>query len=117
MKQNLCYSIGLFVILLGFTFNSSVYAQSRCDTACANDMSCKTGLCILTKCSDDGGDVGCFEYCLNCAGIETCYAMGETCNYTGNVVRLGSTSSSNELQSSSKMLYIYFLLFLLFFLF
>ena len=88
----------------------SASAQSRCDTACALDTTCKTGLCVLTKCSDDGS---CHEYCLNCAGVETCYATGNTCDYS-NTVRL-YLNSSNNLKYSFKLLMLSgLLLFLLF---
>lgn len=68
--------------------------QSKCDTICANDNSCSTGRCILTHCSDSSA---CFKYCLNCAGVETCYASGQSCERAYNVVVLGSTSVKSSM--------------------
>jgi hypothetical protein len=91
------------VICLAFFFlklNAETQV-TKCDKACLNDLSCSTGIyinfifilkkkqslsnfkiflrniklgkCILTQCSDV---TNCYLYCLNCAGIETCYGHG-----------------------------------------
>ena len=68
--------------------------QSKCDTVCANDPSCSVGKCILTQCTDSNS---CFKYCLNCNGVETCYASGHACERAYNVVVLGSSSTKSSI--------------------
>lgn len=53
--------------------------QSKCDLVCANNLSCRAGDCVLTKCSED---LKCLEYCFNCFGSESCYQTGPSCDYS-----------------------------------
>lgn len=74
-------------------------AQTNCDTICASDYRCNSGLCILTDCTDLDN---CFKYCFNCGGNETCYGSGPDCDYSSNLVYL----NSNSLQISYVLLLI-----------
>lgn len=58
---------------------SSDGLQSKCDLVCANNLSCRAGDCILTKCTED---LKCLEYCFNCFGSESCYQTGPSCDYS-----------------------------------
>ncbi|CAF0715877.1 unnamed protein product [Brachionus calyciflorus] len=57
-------------------------AQSQCDTICSITPNCNSGICFISKCSEANG---CFEFCLNCAGIETCSQAGLTCSPSASI--------------------------------
>jgi len=89
---------------------SSTFAQSsanstRCNSACANDLSCSSNQCSLASCSDTGS---CFQYCLQCNDITTCYATGTTCYFTSG---LQTTNISNQTKYSIYLTVFSFLLF------
>ena len=94
--------IGLAICLLLATLQ--VQAQSRCDTACANDSSCSSNQCVLTSCADT---TSCYQYCLRCNEIETCYGNGPSCPITVTKV----ANSTNKL-SSSILLSFFYIIFL-----
>lgn len=109
-----CAKNSSFILILALVVCVSlkmVNGQSRCDAACANDSSCRSGLCSLSKCSDSGT---CYEFCLRCAGIETCYASGDTCKSTGFNFGFNGFSSSNNLKYSISLLVVTTASFILF---
>lgn len=91
-------------IFLVMEMPKGIRAQSRCDTACANDASCSAGICSLSRCSDTGG---CYELCFKCAGIETCSSVGLTCKPSGSI-NFGWNSSTN-LKYSFPFIFVLFL--------
>lgn len=113
MTMKILFGLGCLMALVvlnsaqgGASF-SAVF-QSNCDTICADDATCSSGKCILTQCSESSS---CFKYCLNCAGVETCYARGDLCERQANVVVLGSGASSTRISTSIILLLIVFSLF------
>lgn len=68
----------LLVVVVVTALAPLVRGQSRCVNACKNSPTCATGLCTLQSCTDSGT---CYEYCLNCAGVVTCYASGYGCSF------------------------------------
>lgn len=103
--KNFCLILGLAICIAVTSTFAQTPTTTRCDTACANDESCRTNKCALTRCSDSGT---CYQFCLRCNEIETCYATGGTCDYSGNTI---------QVNSSNKMKYSYVLgIFLLTFL-
>jgi hypothetical protein len=105
-----CFSIKLYLTLylIICSFNiGSIWCQSRCASVCNSVQLCQSGQCwlnfnfikfiiytwfeiiiiiyfkftgTLDKCSETST---CFEYCLNCLGIQTCYSNGDKCTYNG----------------------------------
>ena len=100
--------ICLALFLISCSSSQTQAQTNRCTTACANDVSCNTNQCILTSCLDT---VPCYQYCLQCSGIVTCYGIGPSCpiTMTQNQNQTSSTtippipiqkSSSNQLKYS-----------------
>ena len=99
--------IGLFFLI--FSMNVlRTEAQAKCDKICSDDYNCNSGRCILTQCSDLPD---CFQYCLNCAGLESCYGSGSACNYTANIVRLGSSTLKYSVSLGATTLFTTFAFF------
>ncbi len=48
------------MLFLVFCSASAQNQPTRCDTACANDNSCRNNICVLTRCSDTGIFYVCF---------------------------------------------------------
>lgn len=76
--------VGLLLIAVPPS-NVLVRAQTstgtRCLNACQNSPTCASGLCTLQSCTDTGT---CYEYCLNCSGVVTCYASGYGCSFNSS---------------------------------
>ena len=89
LTQKLCLLLGIAVICLTVTTTYVQAQTTRCDTACAKDESCSSNRCTLTRCSDT---TSCYQYCLRCNDIETCYGTGPSCDYSGNTIQNNSST-------------------------
>ncbi len=83
-------SLILIFCLLMINFNKMVNAQSRCATACQNNPQCSSGVCTLASCSDT---TSCYQFCLNCNSVITCYGSGNGCSFTNALVQISSSAS------------------------
>ena len=79
--------IAVLVMCLILALSQAQAQTTRCDTACANDVSCSSNQCVLTSCSDTSS---CYQYCLRCNDIQTCYGTGPSCPVT--VTQLNSSN-------------------------
>lgn len=101
--KNMCITLGVTLCLIV----SSTLAQTRCNSACANDLACSSNQCQLTSCSDLGS---CYQYCLKCNDITTCYATGTTCDFSGGI----QTNASNKVKFSIYLSILTFFLYNIF---
>ena len=105
LKKRILLSLAIVLV-----FIQQIDCQSRCDTICASDLRCSSGQCLLSKCSDRET---CFEFCLRCYDVETCYASGATCDFSDGTINLNSsnknTQSCHFLLSLATVLYTYLL--------
>ena len=85
----------LCLLLVVFNKSALVSGQSRCSTACQNNPSCLSGVCTLASCTDT---TSCYQFCLNCSGVVTCYGSGSGCSFSASLVQVTSDSPSNKLR-------------------
>ena len=77
------------VVLLATTILLHLIGQTeafgKCDTICQSDPSCASGGCTVSRCTESGP---CFQYCVSCKNVETCYGTGsDQCKYeNGNLI-------------------------------
>ena len=81
-----------FLILL-IVYLTIVDATSRCSVVCMNNLQCRAGSCVLTKCSDT---TSCLEYCFDCFGTESCYATGSSCSEESKIELRQAIISTNK---------------------
>ncbi|RNA32601.1 hypothetical protein BpHYR1_038729 [Brachionus plicatilis] len=73
------FVLNIWLLLNIFLFSE---AQTQCDTICSITPNCNNGVCSISKCSETDG---CFQFCLNCAGIESCSQAGSTCSPSASI--------------------------------
>ena len=92
-------------LILNFLLVSK--AQTQCDTICSITPNCNNGICSISKCSETNG---CFEFCLNCAGIETCSQAGLTCSPSASIGGFKLFGASNSLKFSNFLIIVSFII-------
>ena len=105
LKKHMLLSLAFVLII-----TKQIECQSKCDTICASDSRCSSGQCLLSKCSDSET---CFEFCLRCNNVDTCYASGPACDYSNGAIVYNSSNKSTQsfqfLLSLATVLYAYLL--------
>ena len=93
---NLRFALFSSAIVLVVALLSGAQAATRCDTICLTDPKCSSSGCSVSRCYDTGS---CFQYCLSCQNVETCYGtISAGCHYDSNTMLVNSSPSINMIK-------------------
>ena len=111
-NKSVYHSILIGSLIISILF-STVSAQFTCSTICSLMNNCNSGICTISDCSD--GNLGCFQFCLNCAGVRQCSQVGFSCQPNENYTTLNpfNLNSSSNMKYSLPLVLISFLSFFL----